>query len=108
MNHVEDRLVHWPVEFDPSDPFFDPADPTLQGLDAWKRNPDHIVRRDPDRQFDPAALRGEIEQIHAPTMLAGPAKVDIRAQRKALRLAPLAYHGRLLESSSNIEPIVNR
>lgn len=107
MDHVEDRLVDRVLEFHAGDPFLHPADAALHRLDAWKRNPDHVISYHPDRQFDPAAFRREIEQVDAPSMLAGAAKIDVGAKRNTLRPASMVVHGRLPDVPSGCEPSCN-
>ena len=100
MDHIEYCLMHRPVELDACNPFFDPTDSALQGLDPGQRHPDGIVCFHPDGQLDPATLGRKIEQIDAPAMFAGAAEIDVRAKRNSFRPAPMAFHGRLPENSS--------
>lgn len=108
MNHIEHRLMHRPIELDPGNPFFDPADPALQCLDTGQRHPDGVACRHPDGQFDPAAFWRKIEQIDAPAMLASATEVDVHAKWNPFRPASMALHGRLPVNPSCIETILNR
>ena len=107
MDHVEDGRMDRALEFHTGNPILHPADPALHRLDARKRNPDHVIAYDPDRQFDPAAFGREIEQVDTPSMLACAAKIDVSAERNTLPPAPMVFHGMLPAIPSCREPNCN-
>ena len=56
LDHVEHGCMHWTIELHARNPVLHPANATLKGFDARKRNPDRILRGHSNGEFDAAAL----------------------------------------------------
>ena len=82
------------LELDARRPFLDPADLALESLKTGERNPNDVLRTDLDRNLYSATLPRNVENLHPPPMLSGPAEIDFCAKGYALRPSSMVVQGR--------------